>query len=151
MSGWPAEAQDPGHRRLNLAQLLTIFCQLECHAAPFCVFCDAAVIKRARRLDDGSLAAPYTVLDRTGGMTMAEGKGTNYAKLALGAGLLAAAAIGVAAFVPRRKLALVVEPLVGLAKLPVAAALTAWAMGLWHDATAPQAPVFDDLRPFDEF
>jgi hypothetical protein len=24
-------------------------------------------------------------------------------------------------------------------------------MGLWHEATAPQAPVFDDLRPFDEF
>ena len=43
------------------------------------------------------------------------------------------------------------EPLIGLAKLPAAAALTAWAMGLWHDATAPQAPVFDDLRPFDEF
>ncbi len=84
-------------------------------------------------------------------VTMAEGKGTNYAKLALGAGLLAAAAIGVAAFVPRRKLALVAEPLVGLAKLPIAAAVTAWAMGLWHDATAPQAPVFDDLRPFDEF
>ncbi len=81
---------------------------------------------------------------------MAEGKGTNYVKLALGAGLLAAAVIGVTAFVPRRKLALVTEPLIGLAKLP-AAALTAWAMGLWHDATAPQAPVFDDLRPFDEF
>ena len=82
---------------------------------------------------------------------MAEGKGTNYFKLALGAGLLAAAVIGVTAFVPRRKLALVTEPLIGLAKLPAAAALTAWAMGLWHDATAPQAPVFVDLRPFDEF
>ena len=58
---------------------------------------------------------------------MAEGKGTNYAKLALGAGLLAAAAVGVAAFVPRRKLAMVAEPLVGLAKLPIAAAVTAWA------------------------
>ena len=83
---------------------------------------------------------------------MAEGsKGTNYARLALGACLLAAAAIGVAAVVPSRKLAFVTEPLAGLAKLPVAAAMTAWAMGLWHDATAPQAPVFDDLRPFDEF
>lgn len=78
-------------------------------------------------------------------------KGTNYMRLALGAGLLAAAAIGVAAFVPRRRLAFVTEPLAGLAKLPVAAAVTAWAMGLWQDATAPQAPVFDDLRPFDEF
>jgi hypothetical protein len=80
-----------------------------------------------------------------------DSRGYNYAKLALGAGLLAAAAIGVAAFVPRRRLAMVTEPLAGLARLPVAAAVTAWAMSLWHDATAPQAPVFDDLRPFDEF
>jgi hypothetical protein len=80
-----------------------------------------------------------------------ESKGTNYARLALGAGLLAAAAVSVAVFVPRRRLAFVTEPLAELAKLPVAAAVTAWAMGLWHDATAPQAPVFDDLRPFDEF
>ena len=78
-------------------------------------------------------------------------KGTNYMRLALGAGLLAAAAIGVAAFVPRRKLAFVTEPLGNIAKLPVAAAVTAWALNLWHEATAPQAPVFDDLRPFDEF
>jgi hypothetical protein len=85
-------------------------------------------------------------------MTMAaDSKGTNYAKLALGAGILAAAAIGVAAFVPRRRLALVTEPLANIAKLPVAAAVTAWAMGMWHEATAPRAPVFDDLRPFDEF
>jgi hypothetical protein len=80
-----------------------------------------------------------------------ENKGTNYARLALGAGLLAAAALSVAVFVPRRRLAFVTEPLAELAKLPVAAAITAWAMSLWHDATAPQAPVFDDLRPFDEF
>ena len=80
-----------------------------------------------------------------------ESKGTNYFRLAVGAGLLAAAAVGVALFVPRRRLAFVTEPLAELAKLPIAAAITAWAMNLWHDATAPQAPVFDDLRPFDEF
>ncbi|HKY19001.1 MAG TPA: hypothetical protein VJL82_08710 [Rhizomicrobium sp.] len=80
-----------------------------------------------------------------------ERKGPNYVKLALGAGLLAAAAVSVAVFVPRRHFALVTEPLAGLAKSPVAAAVTAWAVGLWHSATAPQAPVFDDLRPFDEF
>ena len=80
-----------------------------------------------------------------------DSKGTNYARLALGAGLLAAAAVSMAVFVPRRRLAFVTEPLADLAKLPVAAAVTAWAMGLWQDATAPQAPVFDDLRPFDEF
>jgi hypothetical protein len=80
-----------------------------------------------------------------------DSKGTNYVRLALGAGLLAAAAVGVAMFVPRRRLAFVTEPLAELAKLPVAAAVAAWAIGLWRDATAPQAPVFDDLRPFDEF
>ena len=78
-------------------------------------------------------------------------KGTNYMKLALGAGLIAVAAVGVVAFVPRRKLAFVTEPLANVAKLPIAAAVTAWALNLWHEATAPQAPVFDDLRPFDEF
>jgi hypothetical protein len=78
-------------------------------------------------------------------------KGPNYARLALGAGILAAAAIGVAAFVPRRKLAALTEPLSDLARAPVVAAVTAWALGLWHEATAPRAPVFDDLRPFDEF
>ncbi len=80
-----------------------------------------------------------------------DSKGTNYLRLALGAGILAAAAVGVAMFVPRRRLALVTEPLAELAKLPVAAAVTAWAMSLWRQATAPHAPVFDDLRPFDEF
>jgi len=54
-------------------------------------------------------------------------------------------------FVPRRRLAFVTEPLADLAKLPIAAAVTAWAVGLWREATAPHAPVFDDLRPFDEF
>jgi len=80
-----------------------------------------------------------------------ESKGISYTKLALGAGLLAAAAVSIAVFVPRRHLALVTEPLSGLAKIPAAAAVTAWAVRLWQDATAPQAPVFDDLRPFDEF
>ncbi len=80
-----------------------------------------------------------------------DSKGLSYTRLALGAGLLAAAAIGVAAFVPRRRLALVTEPLANIARLPLAAAVTAWAMGLWNEATAPRAPVFDDLRPFDEF
>ena len=78
-------------------------------------------------------------------------KSGNTAKVILGAGLLAAAAVGVAIFVPRRKLAFVTEPLADLARAPVVAAVTAWALGLWHDATAPQAPIFDDLRPFDEF
>jgi hypothetical protein len=80
-----------------------------------------------------------------------DSKGVNYTRLALGAGLLAAAAVSIAVFVPRRRLALVTEPLANLAKLPLATAVTAWAVRLWQDATAPTAPVFDDLRPFDEF
>jgi hypothetical protein len=79
------------------------------------------------------------------------GRETNYVRLALGAGILAAAAIGVVAFVPRRRLVQVTQPLSDLARAPVVAAVTAWALGLWHEATAPKAPVFDDLRPFDEF
>jgi len=46
-----------------------------------------------------------------------ESKGINYTRLALGAGLLAAAAVSIAVFVPRRHLALVTEPLAGIAKL----------------------------------
>ena len=80
-----------------------------------------------------------------------EEKTLNYTRLALGAGLLAAAAVSIAVFVPRRRLAVVTEPFLNLAKLPAAAAVTAWAMRLWQDATTPGAPVFDDLRPFDEF
>ncbi|HEX3756330.1 MAG TPA: hypothetical protein VHV26_14760 [Rhizomicrobium sp.] len=78
-------------------------------------------------------------------------RGTNYARLALGAGLLAIAAVGVAAFVPRRRLAVLAEPVRELAQSSFVVAALAWLTGLWHQATAPQAPVFDDLRPFDEF
>lgn len=80
-----------------------------------------------------------------------ERKGTNYTRLMLGAGLLAIAAVSVAAFVPRKRLAAVAEPIRDLAKAPIAVAAIAWVTGLWRDATAPRAPVFDDLRPFDEF
>ena len=43
-----------------------------------------------------------------------ESKGTNYVRLAVGAGLLAAAAVSIAVFVPRRRLAFVTEPLAQL-------------------------------------
>lgn len=69
----------------------------------------------------------------------------------VGGALIAAAAVGVAVFVPRRKLAAVTEPLMALGQSPIALAIAAWATGLWAEATAPQAPQFDDLRPFDEF
>ena len=80
-----------------------------------------------------------------------EQKASNLLRLALGAGLLAAAAVSVAVFVPRRRWQAVAAPLQGLAATPVAAAVTAWAIKLWADVTAPTPPVFDDLRPFDEF
>jgi hypothetical protein len=80
-----------------------------------------------------------------------EQKGSSLLRLALGAGILAAAAVGVAVFVPRRRWQAVAAPLKGLAATPAVAAMTAWALNLWGDMTAPSPPVFDDLRPFDEF
>ena len=79
---------------------------------------------------------------------MAERSG-NTGRVLLGAGLLAAAAVGVAVFVPRRKLVLVTEPFKALGQSPMALAIAAWATGLWAEATAPRAPQFDDLRPFE--
>ncbi len=80
-----------------------------------------------------------------------EQKGSNLARLAIGAGLLAVAAVSVAVFVPRRRWQAVATPLKGLAATPVIAAVSAWAISLWDEVTAPSPPVFDDLRPFDEF
>ena len=78
-------------------------------------------------------------------------RSSNLLRLALGAGVLAAAAVSLAVFVPRRRWQAAAAPLRGLAATPVAAAVTAWAVSLWADVTAPTPPVFDDLRPFDEF
>ena len=72
-------------------------------------------------------------------------------RLAVGASVVAAAAVGVAVLVPRRRWAAMAAPLKGALELPVAAAIAAWAAGLWHDLNAPTPPAFDDLRPFDEF
>jgi len=84
--------------------------------------------------------------------TMAdEQKGSSLLRLALGAGLLAAAVVGLAVFVPRSRWQAMTAPLRGLSAAPLAAAVTAWAASLWHDVTAPSPPVFDDLRPFDDF
>ena len=82
---------------------------------------------------------------------MSNGRGTNYVRLAIGAGVLAAAAVGLALFVPRRRWVAMAEPFKGLLKSPLAVAMTAWAAGLWHEATQSGPPVFNDLRPFDEF
>jgi hypothetical protein len=80
-----------------------------------------------------------------------EQKGSNLVRLAIGAGILAIAGVGLAIFVPRRRWQAMAGPLRGLAATPAAVAVTAWALSLWNDVTAPTPPVFDDLRPFDEF
>lgn len=81
---------------------------------------------------------------------MAEKSG-NAMRYIVGGALIAAAAVGVAVFVPRRKLAMVTEPLKAFGQSPAALAMAAWFTGLWASATELQAPQFDDLRPFDEF
>ena len=78
-------------------------------------------------------------------------KGSNLVRLAVGAGLLATVAVGVAVLVPRRRWASAAAPLRAALDLPVAVAVTGWLAGLWDDFTAPTPPIFDDLRPFDEF
>lgn len=80
-----------------------------------------------------------------------EQQGPNVLRLALGAGILAAAALGVAVFVPRRRWLAMAAPLKNLSTAAPLAAMAAWATGLWSELTAPTPPVFDDLRPFDEF
>jgi len=80
-----------------------------------------------------------------------ETKGSNLVRLAIGAGILAAGAVALAVLVPRRRWAAAAAPLRAAMGLPLAAAVTAWAARLWDDVTAPTPPMFDDLRPFDEF
>ena len=80
-----------------------------------------------------------------------ETKGSNLMRLAVGAGILAVGAVALAVFVPRRRWVQVAQPFRAAMELPVAAAVTAWAVGLWSDMTAPTPPMFDDMRPFDEF
>lgn len=77
-------------------------------------------------------------------------KGLNLTRLALGAGVLAAA-VGLVVFVPRRRWVAIAGPFRAALGSPVALAMTAWAVGLWNEATQSGPPVFDDLRPFDEF
>ena len=72
-------------------------------------------------------------------------------RLAVGAGILAAGAVGLAVFVPRRRWAAVAAPFRGAWSRRWPRRSTAWAAGLWHEVTAPTPPVFDDMRPFDEF
>jgi hypothetical protein len=76
-------------------------------------------------------------------------KGISLLHLAIGAGVLAVAAVGVAALVPRSRWAAAGDAMKGSLEWPVIAAVTLWATSLWNDV--PRAPQFDDLRPYDEF
>jgi hypothetical protein len=78
-----------------------------------------------------------------------ENKGISLFHIAVGAGILAVAAVGVAALVPRRRWAMAGDAIKGALEWPAISAVALWAASLWNDA--PRAPQFDDLRPYDEF
>lgn len=80
-----------------------------------------------------------------------DNKSSNLVRLAVGAGIIAAGAVALAVFVPRRRWQQAAAPFRAAMELPIAVALAAWATGLWNDVTAPTPPIFDDMRPFDEF
>ena len=84
------------------------------------------------------------------GRTWLRKKRNKSVRLALGAGILAAAAVSLAVFVPRRRWQ------------AMTSRSRAWQRRRWPlpdrlgrqsvgRVTAPTPPVFDDLRPFDEF
>ena len=79
-----------------------------------------------------------------------EKDGVNLVKLSVTAGMLAVAVLGVALLVPRRRYAMLGEPFRMAAQSPIASAVALWFAGLIN-AAAPSPPVFNDLRPFDEF
>jgi hypothetical protein len=76
-------------------------------------------------------------------------KGISMMQLALGAGIIAVAAVGVAAFVPRRRWTMAGDAIRGVRDWPLVSAAALWAASLWN--ASPAAPRFDDLRPYDEF
>jgi hypothetical protein len=80
-----------------------------------------------------------------------DNRSSNLMRLAVGAGIIAAGAVALAVFVPRRRWQQAATPFRAAMELPVAAAIAAWATGLWANMTAPTPPMFDDMRPFDEF
>lgn len=78
-----------------------------------------------------------------------ERKGISLLHLAVGAGIIAVAAVGVVALVPKSRWAKAGDAMKGALDWPVISAVTLWAASLWN--SAPSAPQFNDLRPYDEF
>ena len=78
-----------------------------------------------------------------------ERKGISLFHIAVGAGILAVATVGVVAFVPKRRWAQVGDAMKGALEWPVISVITLWAASLWN--SEPQAPQFNDLRPYDDF
>ena len=78
-----------------------------------------------------------------------DNKGISLLHLAVGAGIIAVAAVGVATLVPKRRWAMAGDAIKGALEWPAFGAVALWAASLWNDA--PRAPQFNDLRPYDEF
>jgi hypothetical protein len=78
-----------------------------------------------------------------------ERKGISLFHLAVGAGIIAVAAVGVVALVPKSRWTKAGDAMKGALDWPVVSAVTLWAASLWN--ATPRAPQFNDLRPYDEF
>jgi len=80
-------------------------------------------------------------------------KGVSLVHLAIGAGVIAVAAVGVAALVPRRRWAMagdaINDAVKGALECSAIAGIGAWLGSLLQES--PRAPQFNDLRPYDEF
>ena len=76
-------------------------------------------------------------------------KGISLLHLAIGAGIVAVAAVGVAALVPKRRWAMAGDAIKGALEWPAISAVAIWAASLWNEA--PRAPQFNDMRPYDDF
>ena len=76
-------------------------------------------------------------------------KGVSLVHLAIGAGVIAVAAVGVAALVPRSRWAAAGDAIKGALEWPAIAGVGLWLGSMLQDS--PRAPQFNDMRPYDEF
>jgi hypothetical protein len=76
-------------------------------------------------------------------------KGVSLVHLAIGAGVIAVAAVGVATLVPRRRWTEAGDAIKGALEWPLIAGAGVWLASLLQDS--PRAPQFNDMRPYDDF